>query len=219
MQFSLIQKIILWIVPLVFAITLHEAAHGWVANKLGDPTAKQLGRLTLNPVKHIDLVGTVIIPTILLIIGGVVFGYAKPVPINWRNLRQPRRDMVLVALAGPMANALMAIIWAAIAKLAVWQYELGHLEISGPLYFMSMTGIMLNLVLLVLNLLPIPPLDGSRVTASLLHGKIAYYYARLESFGFLILLVLLLLGILSHILNPIVSALSSILNNLFNLPG
>lgn len=219
MQFSLIQKIILWIIPLVFAITVHEVAHGWVASKLGDPTAKNLGRLTLNPIKHIDLFGTIILPGILLMLGGVVFGYAKPVPISWRNLRHPRRDMAMVAIAGPIANLLMAIAWCLIAKIAIWQYDAGHIEIGAPLFFMSSAGIMLNLVLLVLNLIPIPPLDGSRVVASFLHGKTAQNYARIQPFGFLILLALMILGILSHILNPAVQWLTILLNGWFGLPS
>jgi Zn-dependent protease len=219
MEFSLLQKIILWVIPLVFAITVHEVAHGWVASKLGDPTAKQMGRLTLNPIKHIDLFGTIIIPGILLILGGVVFGYAKPVPIGWRNLRNPRRDMALVAIAGPTANVLMALAWALVAKVAIWQYDAGHIEIGAPLYFMSAAGIMLNLVLLVLNLIPIPPLDGSRVVASFLTGTWARNYARIEPFGFLILLILLIVGVLGHVLNPAVQYLTLLINNLFSLPS
>ena len=219
MQFSLIQKILLWIIPLVLAITVHEVAHGWVANKLGDPTAKQMGRLTLNPLKHIDLFGTIIMPGILLMLGGIVFGYAKPVPIGWRNLRNPRRDMALVAIAGPLTNALMAIGWALVAKLAIWQYDAGHIEIGAPLYFMSSVGIMLNLVLLVLNLIPIPPLDGSRVVASFLTGTWARNYARIERFGFLILFALLILGVLGHVLNPAVQWLTMLINHQFNLPN
>ena len=219
MQFSLIQKIILWVIPLVFAITVHEVAHGWVASKLGDPTAKQMGRLTLNPLKHIDLFGTIIMPGILLMLGGIVFGYAKPVPIGWRNLRNPRRDMALVAIAGPLTNAFMAVGWALVAKLAIWQYDAGHIEIGAPLYFMSSVGIMLNLVLLVLNLIPIPPLDGSRVVASFLTGTWARNYARIEPFGFLILLALLVFGILGHVLNPTVQWLTLLINQQFNLPS
>ncbi|MSP53486.1 MAG: site-2 protease family protein [Gammaproteobacteria bacterium] len=219
MQFSLIQKILLWIIPLVLAITVHEVAHGWVANKLGDPTAKQMGRLTLNPLKHIDLFGTIIMPGILLMLGGIVFGYAKPVPIGWRNLHNPRRDMALVAIAGPLTNAFMAVGWALVAKVAIWQYDAGHVEIGAPLYFMSSVGIMLNLVLLVLNLIPIPPLDGSRVVASFLTGTWARNYARIEPFGFLILLALLVLGVLGHVLNPAVQWLTLLINQQFNLPS
>jgi Zn-dependent protease len=219
MQFSLIQKILLWIIPLVLAITVHEVAHGWVANKLGDPTAKQMGRLTLNPLKHIDLFGTIIMPGILLMLGGIVFGYAKPVPIGWRNLRDPRRDMALVAIAGPLTNAFMAVGWALVAKVALWQYDAGHIEIGAPLYFMSSVGIMLNLVLLVLNLIPIPPLDGSRVVASFLTGTWARNYARIEPFGFLILLAMLVFGVLGHVLNPTVQWLTLLINQQFNLPS
>ena len=165
--FSLGQKIILWVIPLLFAITVHETAHGWIASKCGDPTAKLLGRLTLNPLKHIDPIGTIIVPAILFSLGGFIFGWAKPVPITWQNLKNPRRDMALVAAAGPLANLMMAFLWAGIAKIAMG-FD------NDPVIYMAQIGISINLVLMLLNLLPIPPLDGSRVVASFLSPTIRY---------------------------------------------
>lgn len=218
MELNTIQRIVLWIIPLIFAITVHEVAHGWVANKLGDPTAKLQGRLTLNPIKHIDPIGTLLIPGILLLIGGIVFGYAKPVPVDWRNLRNLRRDMALVAIAGPLTNFFMALGWAAIAKLGVSLYSDNTHWVGFILFYMGQVGIMINLVLMALNLLPIPPLDGSRVVMSFLSGKAAIFYARIEPFGFFILLGLLFIGLLSHVLMPIVAFFTSIIAQLFGLP-
>lgn len=201
-DFSLGQKIILWVIPLLFAITVHETAHGWIASKLGDPTAKLLGRLTLNPLKHIDPIGTIIVPTILFSLGGFVFGWAKPVPITWQNLKNPRRDMALVAAAGPLANLLMAFLWVGIAKVAMGFY-------NAPIIYMAQIGISINLVLMLLNLMPIPPLDGSRVVASFLSPKMAYQFNKLEMYGFLILVVLLASGVLSKILGPLLQSLLS----------
>jgi Zn-dependent protease len=218
MTLSTLQKIILWVIPLVFAITVHEVAHGWVANKLGDPTAKMLGRLTLNPLKHIDLLGTIIIPGIFLLLGGIVFGYAKPVPVDWRNLRNIRHDMALVALAGPFANLLMAIFWAIIAKIGSSIFQSSH-HMGVILYFMGTAGISINLVLLVLNLIPIPPLDGSRVVMSFLKGKAALFYAKIEPYGFFIILGLLAIGALGHILMPTVHYLMQMIMSIFSLPS
>jgi Zn-dependent protease len=203
---ELLQKILIYAIPILFAITVHEVAHGWVANKLGDPTAKMLGRLTLNPIKHIDLVGTIIVPLVLLFLGGFIFGWAKPVPITWQNLKNPKRDMALVAIAGPGVNLIMALLWAFIAK---WGFILrGYSpEVSNIVISMGGVGVMMNLVLLVLNLIPIPPLDGSRVVSSFLPGPLEYQYNRLEPFGFFILIGLLATGLLSKFLNPIIMTL------------
>lgn len=209
-HYTLIQKLILYLPPLLFAITVHETAHGWVANLLGDPTAKMLGRLSINPLKHIDPIGTIVVPISLYFLGGFIFGWAKPVPITWQNLKKPRRDMLLVAAAGPGANFLMAIMWAGITKIAL-QFN------SDAMIYMSMFGIEINLILGVLNLLPIPPLDGSRVISSLLPPRIAYKYNLIEPYGFFILLGLLAIGILSNIIEPIVNMLAIMLINLFGL--
>lgn len=209
-DFSLGQKIILWVIPLIFAITVHETAHGWIASKCGDPTAKLLGRLTLNPIKHIDPVGTIIVPAILFFLGGFVFGWAKPVPITWRNLKNPRRDMALVAAAGPMANLAMALFWVAIAKLGMGFH-------STPFAYMGQIGISINLVLMLLNLVPIPPLDGSRIVASLLSPKMAYRFNKLEVYGFLILVLLLASGLLARLLGPALQGLLSFFFRIFGL--
>ncbi len=218
---SLIQALVVAILPLIFAITVHEAAHGWVASKLGDKTALVLGRVTLNPIKHIDLIGTIILPIILLMLGGFIFGWAKPVPIGWQNLKNPRRDMALVALAGPFANLLMALIWAGIAKLSVI-YLSGQaqpwLSVTGQfLEAAANFGIIINCLLMILNLLPIPPLDGSRVISSILPVRAAYQYEKLEAFGIWILLGLLLLGALKYILWPPVVLLIKFIGNLFGI--
>lgn len=199
-ELTLLQRIVVWILPVVFAITVHEVAHGWVAKKYGDNTASLLGRLTLNPIKHIDLLGTLIIPGLLLITGtGFIFGWAKPVPVDARNFKNPRHDMAVVALAGPISNLLMAIGWAFIARLGVTigaQTE----AVSLPLIYSGIAGISINLVLAIINLLPIPPLDGSRILTGILPSYWAWQYNRLERFGFIILLVLLYTHILSSIL-------------------
>ena len=217
MELTTLQKIILWLIPMIFAITVHEVAHGYVANKLGDPTAKMMGRLTLNPIKHIDLVGTIIIPGLLLRLGGFFFGYAKPVPVDWRNLRHFRRDMVLVALAGPLANLLMAFIWAAVTKFSIVIYSTQSPYWGTILGTMSSMGVAINIMLLVLNLIPIPPLDGSRVVMGFLRGQAALNYAKIEPYGFFILLGLLALGFLSHIMTPFVMFFTQIINQLFGI--
>ena len=166
LELSLVQKISIWVVPVLLAITVHEVSHGWIARKLGDNTAFMLGRLTLNPLKHVDPVGTILIPGMLLLLqAGFLFGYAKPVPINWKNLRHPKRDMALVAVAGPGANLLMAIAWALLARLGLLLGETGM-----ALIYMGVAGITINIILMVLNLLPLPPLDGGRVMTGLLPG-------------------------------------------------
>ncbi|MFH1334079.1 MAG: site-2 protease family protein, partial [Pseudomonadota bacterium] len=167
MQFTMIQKVAIWILPLLFGITVHEVAHGWVASRLGDKTAQRLGRLTLNPIKHIDWLGTVLVPFVLLLISPVVFGWAKPVPVTQQNLRHPRRDMALVALAGPLSNLIMAFIWGFIMKIGTWLMPVTS-QIGVPLALMGQAGIFVNVMLMVLNLIPIPPLDGGRVVSNLL---------------------------------------------------
>ncbi len=208
---ALIQKICIWAIPLIFAITVHEVAHGWVASKFGDQTARLAGRLTLNPMKHIDLVGTIIIPILLIIFSPVIFGWAKPVPVDARNLRNPRLDMIFVALAGPISNLLMALLWALLAKstqnLSPW--------FSVPLVKMGLAGVGINVMLGVLNLLPIPPLDGSKVFYNILPPKIAWKYSRIEPYGFFILLIMMFTGLLSAILFPPIYFLTNFILNMF----
>lgn len=191
-----VQQVAIWVLPILFAITVHESAHGWVAHKLGDSTAKALGRLSFNPIKHIDPLGTVILPVILLLLGGFVFGWAKPVPVNMRNLHKPRRDMALVAVAGPAANLLMAVFW-------VFIYKLGISQSVDFLQWMGQAGITINLVLMALNILPILPLDGGRIVHSLLPPRVAQSYERSEPFGFFIILALLITGMLHFLLEPV----------------
>ncbi|TAN66477.1 MAG: site-2 protease family protein [Methylobacter sp.] len=199
-ELTLLQRIVVWILPVVFAITVHEVAHGWVAKKYGDNTASLLGRLTLNPIKHIDLFGTLILPGLLLLSGtGFIFGWAKPVPVDPRNFKNPRRDMAIVALAGPVSNLAMAVGWALIARLGV-MIGASTEAVSLPLIYSGIAGISINLVLAMLNLLPIPPLDGSRILTGMLPSYWASQYNRLERYGFIILLVLLYTKILSLIL-------------------
>lgn len=203
-----LQVFTIWALPVLFAITLHEVAHGWVAKRLGDPTAQRLGRLSLNPLKHIDPIGTVLVPGLLILTGmGFIFGWAKPVPVTWSNLRRPRRDMVLVALAGPGANLIMALLWAVIGRLATY---LPSLWAARPLFFMSIAGITINIVLMVLNLLPLPPLDGSRVLSGLLPSRLAWRYSRIEPYGLWILLLLVGTGALGWILTPSVTVLRNL---------
>lgn len=215
---TIIQKIAVWALPVLLAITLHEAAHAWVAHRLGDSTAKMLGRLSVNPMKHIDLFGTLLVPLLVGVLTkfNFVFGWAKPVPINWNQLRQPRRDMMLVSIAGPGANFIMALLWAACFKLA-WMFNPETSNVASFFLLTAQAGILINLILAILNLLPIPPLDGSKVVAGFLKPKYYEPYLQLERYGFLILLFLLLTGILGWVLNPILIGALQLIKYLFNL--
>lgn len=217
LEFSLVQKIIIWAIPVLFAITVHEVAHGWVALKFGDRTAQMMGRLTLNPFKHIDPIGTLLVPGILLLLGGFIFGWAKPVPVTFQNLRKPKADMAWVALAGPMANLVMAVIWALAAKIGLSLVQ-ADIALGEPMMFMGVAGVLINAMLMMLNLLPLPPLDGGRILVSMLPGPWSWQVSRLEPYGFIILLALLYFGILSMILWPLIGALLNVLALLFNLP-
>ena len=197
--------IVLWAVPVVFAITLHEAAHGYVARRFGDQTAYMLGRVTLNPLKHIDPIGTIAIPGFLIAMSVLtkaplfIFGWAKPVPVQFANLRNPKRDMFWVAVAGPMANIVMAIGWGFLRRFASPDETIGDAGIA----LMANAGVQVNLMLMALNLLPILPLDGGRVAVSLLPHRIASAYARLEPYGFVLVIILLVTGILSDLMEPL----------------
>ena len=212
-EFSLVQKIIIAAVPIIFAITVHEVAHGWVASKLGDPTAKLAGRLTLNPVKHVDLLGTIAVPLIMIALTPFAFGWAKPVPVDWRNLRQPRRDMALVAAAGPGANVIMLALWTLLLS-ALFTADNDISYMSVILVEMAKVGIIINIVLIALNLLPLPPLDGSRIVTSFLSPAAAYKYNLLERWGLPILVVLIFTGILGKILHPLIGFMLAIVNTL-----
>ncbi len=204
------QTLLIYAIPLIFAITVHEFAHGWVANQRGDSTARMLGRLTLNPIKHIDPVGTILMPAILFFTGSpFLFGWAKPVPINFNSLKSPKQDMILVALAGPVSNFIMALLWLLVIVFA------RNLQ-SQLLIDMAHFGIAINLVLGVFNLLPLPPLDGSRVVSALLPNHLAYRYNKLEAYGLYILLGLLFLGIFERVILPIVNFILNYLLGLLN---
>lgn len=217
-ELNLIQKIAVMALPLVFAIVLHEVAHGWVAYKLGDHTAKDMGRLTLNPISHIDLFGTIIMPLMLFVLtdGRMVFGYAKPVPINPYNFKNPKKDMALSSLAGPGINLVMAISFSLLLRVVISPLEGLVPKQSWDLFALPITlmlgyGVIINIVLAVLNLIPIPPLDGSRVVYWLLPNKPAAVYYRLEPYGTLILMALIMLGVLGKIMTPILRPILSLL--------
>jgi len=199
-----IQTILIYAIPVIFAITVHETAHGWTASQLGDHSAKMMGRLTLNPIKHIDPVGTLLVPAFLYFTAGFIFGWAKPVPVNFSALRSPKRDMLWVALAGPASNFIMAIMWLTVLMLSI---NIG----SQFLADMAQIGIQINLLLAVLNLLPLPPLDGGRIMSSLLPNKLAYQYDQLEPYGLFILLGLLFLGVFQTIILPITKLIQQLM--------
>lgn len=214
-ELNLLQRVVVWALPVLFAITVHETAHGWMALRLGDPTAMMLGRLSLNPIKHIDPIGTVLVPGALLLLGGFLFGWAKPVPITYENLRHPKRDMALVAVAGPLSNLVMALFWALVIRLGL---ELG--AGAGPyLVYTGVAGIFINTILLVLNLLPLSPLDGGRVLVGLLPGPLSWRVSRLEPYGFPILLALLFTGLLGKILWPAIELMLWAMSGISGLSG
>ncbi len=210
MELSLIQKIIIYAPPVIFAITVHEAAHGYAAKYFGDMTAYQAGRISLNPLKHIDPFGTILLPAMTILLGGILFGWAKPVPVNFSRLRHPKKDMLWVAAAGPASNFVMALFWALVFKLTMGSPSF----MAEPLSLMAKAGIGINIVLMVLNLLPLPPLDGGRIAVSLLPMHLARPFAQIERFGFIILLVLLFTGVLSRILDPFINAVYLLINSL-----
>jgi Zn-dependent protease len=205
-----IRQIAVWALPVLIGIVFHEVAHGWVANRLGDPTAARMGRLTLNPLAHIDLYGTILIPLFLIIVHApFLFGYAKPVPVNFANLRNPKRDMIWVALAGPATNLLLALASVLLLRVtlpALAAAERGSPSLFGefltPVALMARNGVLINVVLAVFNAFPIPPLDGGRVAVGLLPEPYSSKFARVERFGFLIVLVLLMTHTLDTVIGP-----------------
>jgi Zn-dependent protease len=217
---EIVQGIAIYALPVIFAITLHEAAHGYIAKHFGDFTAFNEGRISLNPLRHIDLMGTILVPLTLFVLSkltvgaGFLFGWAKPVPVNFSNLRQPKRDMLWVAAAGPGANLLMAFFWALMIKLAMFMPESGFAQ---PLALMGIAGIEINVILMVLNLLPLPPLDGGRMAVSLLPHSLAYRFSRIEPYGFMILLVLLFSGVLGALIGPMITWTKIIIVSIFGL--
>jgi Zn-dependent protease len=203
LELNVIQKIAVFALPVLFAITLHEAAHGYVAKYFGDMTAYAAGRVSLNPLRHIDLVGTIIVPLVSLLVADILFGWAKPVPVNFSNLRRPKQDMLWVAAAGPFSNLVMALGWAFAYKIGI------GLVPSTPalawLVFVGAGGIFVNVIFMVLNLLPLPPLDGGRILVSLLPHRLAWKFAQVERYGFIILMALLFTGLLGYILWPMIT--------------
>lgn len=217
---EIIQGIAIYALPVIFAITMHEAAHGYIAKHFGDFTAFNEGRISLNPIRHIDLIGTILVPLTLFVLSkmtvgaGFLFGWAKPVPVNFSNLRQPKRDMLWVAAAGPGANLLMALFWALMIKIAIAMPESSF---ARPLALMGIAGIEINVILMVLNLLPLPPLDGGRMAISLLPHRIAYPFSRIEPYGFIILLGLLFSGVLGAVIGPVITWAKIIIVSIFGL--
>jgi Zn-dependent protease len=214
MDLTLIQKIAIFALPVIFAITLHEAAHGYAALKFGDTTAKMLGRITLNPLKHIDPIGTILVPALTIMLGGILFGWAKPVPVNFAHLRSPKQDMLWVAAAGPAANICMAIFWAGMIKLA---HGMPGNIYAAPLALMGSAGVSINAVLAALNLLPIPPLDGGRIAVSLLPNRWAIMLSGLERYGLFIILGLLFTGLLNILIDPIIGLVEHVSLMFFGL--
>lgn len=211
-----LQQLAVMALPVLFAITVHEAAHGFVARKFGDNTAMMMGRLTLNPLKHIDPIGTVLVPVAMFLLTGFLFGWAKPVPINFRNLHNPRRDMALVAAAGPGANLVMAIAWVVLIRIGLWIGD-ALPWVALPLIYMGGFGLLINVILMVLNLLPILPLDGGRVLSSLLPPRLSQKYARLEPYGLFVIVGLLFTGLLGKIIWPPVQAVQDLIRGLVGL--
>lgn len=211
---NLIQKLVVWALPVLFALTMHQVAQGYMAYRLGDTSAKAQGRLSLNPLRHIDLIGTLLVPAVLIALdSGFLFGWAKPIPISVRQLSQPRRDLALIGLVGVGAQLAMALFWGILLKIGIAVMPDAS-WVGQPLYYMGMAGIVINIVLTAINLLPIPPLDGSRMLAWLLPPRAAYWMDRIEPYGLYILLALLFTRTLELLLGPVVYLLQSLLFSL-----
>jgi len=207
MELTAIQKVTVYAIPIIFAITVHEAAHGYAAKHFGDLTAYNQNRISLNPLRHIDPIGTILLPALTVLLGGVLFGWAKPVPVNFMNLRHPKKDMLWVAAAGPFSNLIMAIFWTILFGRSAYFPE----SMSMFVKQMGIAGISINLSLMVLNLIPLPPLDGGRIAVSLLPNHLAYKYAQIERYGFLILIVLLMTHMLDLIIFPLIQISQSLI--------
>jgi len=209
MTLTTMQQIAIWVLPIVFAITVHESAHAYTAYYFGDNTAKSQGRLSLNPIKHIDWLGTIVVPALMIISTGFAFGWAKPVPIDYRKLYKPKTNMIWIAFAGPFSNLVMGVFWAIILRLAL----LSNIEHTAILFiiFTTVAGIMINTILMVLNLLPLPPLDGSRILSGILPTRLSIAYNKLEPYGFFIIIGLMVLGLLGIILNPFINLVLSLM--------
>jgi Zn-dependent protease len=212
MELTLIQKIAIYALPVIFAITAHEAAHGYAAKYFGDMTAHNAGRISLNPLRHIDPLGTLLLPALTIVLGGILFGWAKPVPVDFGKLRRPKQDMLWVAAAGPAANLVMAVLWILLIKFSAGFPE----AVATPMSLMGKAGVSINVVLMVLNLFPLPPLDGGRIAVSLLPRNLAIKFAQLERYGFIILILLLFSGVLGAILSPVITLVFAALGAVFN---
>ena len=213
---NFIQTLAISALPIIFAVTLHEAAHGYAARHFGDPTAWQLGRISLNPIRHIDPVGTILVPALILLVssGGMLFGWAKPVPVNFSRLRRPKQDMLWVAAAGPGANLVMGLLWAVLLRVVSAN---GAGIYTEALLEMSRVGILINGVLMMLDLVPLPPLDGGRIAVSLLPHRAAYRFAQIEPYGMFILLGLLFLHVLDIVMQPLLGIYFALLRGLTGL--
>lgn len=219
MPLSHTQQFVIWVLPILFAITLHEAAHAYVASYLGDPTARRLGRVSLNPLRHIDPIGSILVPIAVLFLSKFTFsfGWAKPVPIQAAYFKKPRRDLILATAAGPLSNFLMALLWGLFLKISLSFPALSSSPTMVFIYFTSQAGILINLVLAYFNLIPLLPLDGGQIFSNLLPPRLSQKYEKLSPFGFLLLLALLFTGLWAKIINPLLISSLGLISYLFRL--